>query len=154
MSYYDHDFWEVTTKKCETFYPNNRMNESTHLKKVLNESSPPPMVLSDGIWPSGWIPCSCFTHIKNQFKKRRKETKRHNLMSQFDSVNETIYYLYLNKSVQRNITFVWTTYETIQLPASVTYWSEQKIITMINLSSTEPTYFFLFFFFQIFVWIK
>ena len=28
------------------------------LKKVLKESSPPPMVLSDGIWPSGWIPCS------------------------------------------------------------------------------------------------
>ena len=28
------------------------------LKKVLNESSPPPMVLSLGIWPSGWIPCS------------------------------------------------------------------------------------------------
>jgi len=28
------------------------------LKKVLNESSPPPIVLSDGIWPSGWIPCS------------------------------------------------------------------------------------------------
>ena len=27
-------------------------------KKVLNESSPPPMVLSDGIWPSGWMPCS------------------------------------------------------------------------------------------------
>jgi hypothetical protein len=28
------------------------------LKKVLKESSPPPMVLSLGIWPSGWIPCS------------------------------------------------------------------------------------------------
>ena len=28
------------------------------LKKVLKESSPPPMVLSDGICPSGWIPCS------------------------------------------------------------------------------------------------
>ena len=28
------------------------------LKKVLKESSPPPMVLSEGIWPSGWIPCS------------------------------------------------------------------------------------------------
>ncbi|KFP12256.1 hypothetical protein Z169_03283, partial [Egretta garzetta] len=28
------------------------------LKKVLNESSPPPIVLSLGIWPSGWIPCS------------------------------------------------------------------------------------------------
>ena len=27
-------------------------------KKVLKESSPPPMVLSLGIWPSGWIPCS------------------------------------------------------------------------------------------------
>merc|ERR1712072_794972 len=27
-------------------------------KKVLNESSPPPMVLSEGIWPSGWMPCS------------------------------------------------------------------------------------------------
>ena len=28
------------------------------LKKVLKESSPPPMVLSEGIWPSGWMPCS------------------------------------------------------------------------------------------------
>ncbi|KAK3931186.1 LOW QUALITY PROTEIN: 30S ribosomal protein S2, partial [Frankliniella fusca] len=28
------------------------------LKKVLNESSPPPTVLSEGIWPSGWMPCS------------------------------------------------------------------------------------------------
>ena len=28
------------------------------LKKVLNESSPPPIVLSDGIWPSGCMPCS------------------------------------------------------------------------------------------------
>ena len=28
------------------------------LKKVLKESSPPPMVLSLGIWPSGWMPCS------------------------------------------------------------------------------------------------
>ena len=28
------------------------------LKKVLKESSPPPMVLSLGICPSGWIPCS------------------------------------------------------------------------------------------------
>ena len=28
------------------------------LKKVLKESSPPPTVLSEGIWPSGWIPCS------------------------------------------------------------------------------------------------
>lgn len=28
------------------------------LKNVLKESSPPPMVLSLGIWPSGWIPCS------------------------------------------------------------------------------------------------
>ena len=28
------------------------------LKKVLKESSFPPMVLSDGIWPSGWMPCS------------------------------------------------------------------------------------------------
>ena len=27
-------------------------------KKVLNASSPPPIVLSDGIWPSGWMPCS------------------------------------------------------------------------------------------------
>jgi hypothetical protein len=27
-------------------------------KKVLKASSPPPMVLSDGIWPSGWMPCS------------------------------------------------------------------------------------------------
>merc|ERR1712200_164189 len=27
-------------------------------KKVLKESSPPPMVLSEGIWPSGWMPCS------------------------------------------------------------------------------------------------
>ena len=27
-------------------------------KKVLNESSPPPMVLSLGIAPSGWIQCS------------------------------------------------------------------------------------------------
>merc|ERR1719271_1553821 len=27
-------------------------------KKVLKASSPPPMVLSEGIWPSGWIPCS------------------------------------------------------------------------------------------------
>ena len=27
-------------------------------KKVLNASSPPPIVLSDGICPSGWIPCS------------------------------------------------------------------------------------------------
>ena len=27
-------------------------------KKVLKESSPPPIVLSEGIWPSGWIPCS------------------------------------------------------------------------------------------------
>ena len=27
-------------------------------KKVLKESSPPPMVLSEGICPSGWIPCS------------------------------------------------------------------------------------------------
>lgn len=28
------------------------------LKKVLNESSPPPIVLSLGICPSGWMPCS------------------------------------------------------------------------------------------------
>ena len=28
------------------------------LKNVLKESSPPPMVLSLGICPSGWIPCS------------------------------------------------------------------------------------------------
>lgn len=28
------------------------------LKKVLKESSPPPIVLSEGIWPSGWMPCS------------------------------------------------------------------------------------------------
>ena len=28
------------------------------LKNVLKESSPPPTVLSDGICPSGWIPCS------------------------------------------------------------------------------------------------
>ncbi|KFO81193.1 hypothetical protein N303_11034, partial [Cuculus canorus] len=28
------------------------------LKKVLNESSPPPEVLSSGMLPSGWIPCS------------------------------------------------------------------------------------------------
>lgn len=28
------------------------------LKKVLKESSPPPIVLSEGICPSGWIPCS------------------------------------------------------------------------------------------------
>ena len=28
------------------------------LKKVLKESSPPPIVLSLGIWPSGWMPCS------------------------------------------------------------------------------------------------
>jgi len=28
------------------------------LKNVLKLSSPPPRVLSDGIWPSGWIPCS------------------------------------------------------------------------------------------------
>ena len=28
------------------------------LKNVLNESSPPPIVLSLGIWPSGWMPCS------------------------------------------------------------------------------------------------
>ena len=27
-------------------------------KKVLKESSPPPTVLSEGIWPSGWMPCS------------------------------------------------------------------------------------------------
>ena len=27
-------------------------------KKVLNESSPPPRVLSEGMVPSGWIPCS------------------------------------------------------------------------------------------------
>merc|ERR1719379_2593927 len=27
-------------------------------KNVLKASSPPPMVLSLGIWPSGWIPCS------------------------------------------------------------------------------------------------
>ena len=27
-------------------------------KKVLKESSPPPNVKSEGIWPSGWIPCS------------------------------------------------------------------------------------------------
>ena len=31
---------------------------SVSLKKVLNESSPPPIVLSLGIWPSGWMPCS------------------------------------------------------------------------------------------------
>ncbi|KAG8234342.1 hypothetical protein J437_LFUL014794 [Ladona fulva] len=28
------------------------------LKKVLKLSSPPPTVLSEGICPSGWIPCS------------------------------------------------------------------------------------------------
>ena len=28
------------------------------LKNVLKESSVPPMVLSLGIWPSGWMPCS------------------------------------------------------------------------------------------------
>ena len=28
------------------------------LKNVLNESSPPPIVLSLGICPSGWMPCS------------------------------------------------------------------------------------------------
>ena len=27
-------------------------------KNVLKASSPPPMVLSEGIWPSGWMPCS------------------------------------------------------------------------------------------------
>uniref|UniRef100_K7F1H4 Uncharacterized protein n=1 Tax=Pelodiscus sinensis TaxID=13735 RepID=K7F1H4_PELSI len=27
-------------------------------KKVVKESSPPPMVFSLGICPSGWIPCS------------------------------------------------------------------------------------------------
>ncbi|KFM04614.1 hypothetical protein AS27_06715, partial [Aptenodytes forsteri] len=27
-------------------------------KKVVKESSPPPMVLSLGICPSGWMPCS------------------------------------------------------------------------------------------------
>ena len=27
-------------------------------KKVLKASSPPPIVLSEGIWPSGWMPCS------------------------------------------------------------------------------------------------
>ena len=32
--------------------------ESVSLKKVLKESSPPPKVVSLGIWPSGWIPCS------------------------------------------------------------------------------------------------
>lgn len=32
--------------------------EPVSLKKVLKESSPPPTVLSEGIWPSGWIPCS------------------------------------------------------------------------------------------------
>lgn len=32
--------------------------EPVSLKKVLKESSPPPMVLSLGILPSGWIPCS------------------------------------------------------------------------------------------------
>ena len=28
------------------------------LKKVLNESFATPTVLSEGIWPSGWMPCS------------------------------------------------------------------------------------------------
>lgn len=32
--------------------------EPVSLKKVLKESSPPPMVLSLGILPSGWMPCS------------------------------------------------------------------------------------------------
>jgi len=35
-----------------------RVEVSNALKKVLKESSPPPMVLSLGIWPSGWMPCS------------------------------------------------------------------------------------------------
>ena len=29
-------------------------------KKVLKLSSPPPMVLSEGIWPSGWMPTNQF----------------------------------------------------------------------------------------------
>lgn len=28
------------------------------LKKVLKESSPPPIIVSEVIWPSGWMPCS------------------------------------------------------------------------------------------------
>ena len=32
--------------------------ELVSLKKVLKESSISPMESSDGIWPSGWIPCS------------------------------------------------------------------------------------------------
>ena len=29
-----------------------------HASNVLKASSPPPIVLSEGIWPSGWMPCS------------------------------------------------------------------------------------------------
>ena len=37
------------------------MPEPVSEKKVLKASSPPPIVLSEGIWPSGWMPCSCVT---------------------------------------------------------------------------------------------
>ena len=59
------------------------------LKNVLKESSPPPIVLSLGIWPSGWIPCSkqynsqqafpiwtpawpTWTEIHSRYETRRK----------------------------------------------------------------------------------
>lgn len=62
------------------------------LKKVLKESSPPPMVLSLGIWPSGWIPCSkqynsqqalpictpawpTWTEIHSRWKKQKQSRK-------------------------------------------------------------------------------
>ena len=42
-----------TNKALGTCFP-----PPVSLKNVLKESSPPPSVLSLGIWPSGWIPCS------------------------------------------------------------------------------------------------
>ena len=70
-------------------------------KNVLKESSPPPMVLSLGIWPSGWIPCSkqynsqqafpiwtpawpTWTEIHSRCKKRNKTLTMSNLFPAFE----------------------------------------------------------------------
>lgn len=77
------------------------------LKKVLKESSPPPMVLSLGIWPSGWIPCSkqynsqqalpictpacpTWTEIHSRCEETKKEShkKHQNLSLTYRSLNE------------------------------------------------------------------
>ena len=86
------------------------------LKKVLNESSPPPMVLSDGICPSGWIPCSrqyssqqalpiCTPawptwiemHSRCENKFRNSQASRKN-----ESKQQTCHFLFLEKNGRKS----------------------------------------------------